>query len=195
MNLNPLQIQQGLRPGQLQRAAQLYFDAFRRQVGPILGVDASAIAFLRQSINPQVVLTALRDGEIMGLAGMQYGGQKFIQLHLSHFIQRFGWLFGRIRFQQATLFEQPLPAGHLRIDSIAVDPAMRGQGVGTWLINSASDFASKHGFEAVQINIPNTAPALISLCERLGFACTATQSHPALRPFGIRMFATFTKTV
>jgi GNAT superfamily N-acetyltransferase len=195
MNFLPLQIRQGLHPSQLQRAAQLYFDTFRRQVGPILGTDTRAVAFLRQVINPQAVLTALRAGEIVGLAGLQYDSQRFIQPHLHLFTQHFGWLLGRIRFRQAALFEQPLQPGHLRIDSITVDPSMRGQGVGTWLINSVTDFASKRGFEAVQINIPDTAPALMSLCQRLGFVCTAAYNRQFLKPFGITSFTTLTKSV
>jgi predicted N-acetyltransferase YhbS len=195
MKLLPLQIHQGLQPAQLQRAAQLYFDAFRRQISPILGAEAHAIAFLRQAINPQNALTALHDGKMIGLAGLQYGSQQFLQLPLPLFTRNFGWLLGRMRFQQAVLFEQPLQAGQLQIDSLAVDPTMRGQGVGTWLINAVVEFASQKGFEAVRIQAPNTAPAFYHLCRRLGFNEVETQSWPALSPFGITTFTTLLKTV
>lgn len=196
MNLPALQIHLGLYPTQIQRAAQLYLEALRRQIGPLIGADSRAVAFLRQSINPQNVLTAIHDGEVVGLAGLQHENGPFLQPQLSLFIQHFGWLLGRIRFQQASLYEQPLPAAsQLLIHSIAVDPAMRGQGVGTSLINAVTDFAYRRGFEAVSIHVPDTAPAMLRLCEHLGFVRAALQMKPSLLPFGIQSFTTMTKTV
>jgi predicted N-acetyltransferase YhbS len=195
MKLLPLQIHQGLHPAQLQRAAQLYFETFRQQINPILGAESRAIAFLRQAINPQSALTARYDGIMVGLAGLRFDGQQFLQLQLPLFIRHFGWLLGRIRFRQATLFERPLPAGQLALDSLTVAPDMRGQGVGTGLLNAVVEFASRKGFEAVCIQVPNTAPAFYRLCRRLGFNYTETQNWPALSSFGITTFTTLTKTV
>jgi GNAT superfamily N-acetyltransferase len=195
MKLMPFQIYQGLQPAQLQRAAQLYFETFRRQISPLLGSDSRAVAFLRQAINPQNALAAHREGEIIGLTGLHYANQPFLQLQLPLFIRHFGGMVGRVRFHQAALFQQTLQAGHLLIDSVVVDPAMRGRGVGTWLINAAVDFAHQRGFEAVHIHVPDTAPALLHLCRRLGFVQTATQLKPSLRPFGITEFVSLTKTV
>jgi predicted N-acetyltransferase YhbS len=196
MKLYPLQIYQGLSPDHLQSVAQLYFESFRRQISPILGINEQAVSFIRNSVNPQQALTAILDGKFAGFAGLQYSGQSFLQLHLSQFIQQFGWLLGRIRFSQATLFEQPLQdEGQLLIESIAVDPAFRGQGVGTSLINAVTEFASKKGFHAVHIKVPNTAPALYKLSRRLGFNYVSTQSWEFLRPFNITTFVTLTKTV
>jgi predicted N-acetyltransferase YhbS len=195
MKIPSLQIHQGLHPAQLQRAAQFYFETFRQQINPILGAEARAIAFLCQAINPQCALTAQHEGEMVGLAGLRYDGQQFLQLHLPLFTRHFGWLLGRIRFCQAALFERPIPPGQLCLDNLTVAPAMRGQGVGTWLINAVVEFASQKGFEAVCIQVPNTAPAFYHLCRRLGFNYTETQSWPALSPFGITTFTTLTKTV
>jgi len=195
MNIPSLQIRQGLNPAQLQRAAQLYFETFRQQINPILGAEARAIAFLRQAINPQSALTAQHEGEMVGLAGLRSDGQQFLQLQLPLFTRHFGWLLGRIRFRQACLFERPLPTGQLCIDNLTVTPAMRGQGVGTGLMNAVVEFASRKGFEAVCIQIPNTAPALYQLCRRLGFNFTETQNWPSLKPFGITTFTTLTKNI
>jgi ribosomal protein S18 acetylase RimI-like enzyme len=196
MKLYPLQIYQGLRPDYLQSAAQLYFESFRRQISPILGVNEKAVSFIRQSFNPQQALTAILDGKFAGFAGLQYSGQTFLHLRLSQFIQQFGWLLGRIRFSQAALFEQPLQdEGQLLIESIAVDPAFRGQGVGTSLINAVTELAGKMDFHAVHIKVPNTAPALYKLSRRLGFNYVSTQSWEFLRPFNITTFVTLTKTI
>jgi GNAT superfamily N-acetyltransferase len=195
MNLLPIQLRHGLHPGQVQRAAQLYFDAFRRQISPILGAEPRAVALLRQFINPKSALAAYQDGQLVGLAGLEYNGQRFIQPQLPPFIARFGWIVGRIRYRQASLLEQPAPIDQLFISGIAVSSELRGQGIGTWLINATVDFASKHGLEAVHIQVPNTAPALKQLCQRLGFVNTATQNKPDLKLFGINQFSTFTKNV
>jgi len=196
MNFPSFQIHLGLHPAEIQRAAQLYLEALRHQIGPLIGADSRAVAFLRQSMNPQNVLTALHNGEVIGLAGLQHENEPFLQPQLSLFIQHFGWLLGRIRFQQVALYEQPLPAaGQLLIHSIAVDPAMRGKGVGTSLVNAVTDFAYRRGFEAVSIHIPNTAPTMLQLCEHLGFLRASLQMNPSLLPFGIQSFTTMTKTV
>jgi GNAT superfamily N-acetyltransferase len=195
MNLPALQIHLGLYPTQIQRAAQLYLEALRRQIGPLIGADSRAVAFLRQSINPQNALTAIHNGEVVGLAGLQHENGPFLQPQLSLFIQHFGWLLGRIRFRQAAMFEQPLLTGQLLIHSIAVDPAMRGKGVGTSLINAVTDFAYHRGFEGVSIHVPDTAPAMLRLCEHLGFLRASTQRYTSMLPFGIQSFTTMTKTV
>jgi len=197
MKLYPIQIHQGLDPAHLQHAAQLYFDAFRRQVSPILGerTREQAVAFIRQCINPQQAFTAILDGKLAGFAGLRYDDSSFLQLHLSQFVERFGWLLGRIRFRQAALFEQSVGAGDLRIESIAVDPAMRGQGVGTWLLNAATDFAGRQGFKAVHINVPDTASDLFKLCRRVGFNYVSTQTRNFLKPFNINNFVTLTKII
>jgi GNAT superfamily N-acetyltransferase len=195
MNLYPIQIQQGLDPAHLQRAAQLYFDAFRRQASPILGINEQAVAFIRRCINPQQALTAVFEDKLAGFVGLQYGDQSFLRLSLSQFVDRFGWMPGRIRFRQAVLFEQSVGAGDLRIESIAVDPAMRGQGVGTWLLNAATDFAGRQGFKAVHINVPDTASDLFKLCRRVGFNYVSTQTRNFLKPFNINNFVTLTKII
>lgn len=195
MKLLPIQLRHGLHPGQVQRAAQLYFDAFRRQISPILGAEPRAVALLRQLMNPKSALAAYQDGQLVGLAGLEYNGQRFIQPQLPLFIARFGWIVGRIRYRQASLLEQPAPIDQLVISGIAVSPELRGQGIGTWLLNAAVDFASKHGLQAIHINVPNTAPALKQLCQRLGFISTAVQNKHSLKLFGISTFTTFTKNV
>lgn len=195
MKIPMLQIHQGLQPAELQRAAEFYFETFRQQINPILGARTQAIAFLRQAINPQAALTALHQGEMVGLAGLRSASQPFLQLQLPLFTRNFGWLLGRIRYQQAALFERPAPAGELSIDSLTVTPAMRGQGVGTWLLNAAVEFASQQGFSAVRIQVPNTAPACYQLCRRMGFNLAETQNWDFLRPFGITFFSTLIKTV
>ncbi|CAG0967807.1 hypothetical protein ANAEL_01007 [Anaerolineales bacterium] len=195
MKLYPLQIHQGLYPAHLQRAAQLYFDAFRRQVSPILGINEQAVAFIRRCINPQQALTAIFEDKLAGFIGLQYGGQSFLQLRLSQFVDRFGWLLGRIRFRQAALFEQSVQTGDLRIESIAVDPGLRGQGVGTWLLNAVTDFAGKQDFKAVHIDVPDTASDVFKLCRRVGFNYVSTQNWSFLKPFNINNFIRLTKIV
>jgi GNAT superfamily N-acetyltransferase len=195
MKLYPIQIRQGLDPAHLQHAAQLYFDAFRRQASPILGFNEQAVAFIRRCINPQQALTAVFEDKLAGFVGLQYGDQSFLRLSLSQFVDRFGWMLGRIRFRQAALFEQSVQAGDLRIESIAVDPAMRGQGVGTWLLNAATDFAGRQGFRAAHINVPDTASDLFKLARRVGFNYVSTQTRNFLKPFNINNFVTLTKII
>ncbi len=195
MKLYPIQIHQGLDAAHLQHAAQLYFDAFRRQVSPILGINEQAVAFIRRCINPQQALTAIFEDKLAGFVGLQYGDQSFLRLRLSQFVDRFGWVLGRIRFRQAALFEQSVQAGDLRIASIAVDPALRGQGVGTWLLNAVTDFAGKQDFKAVHIDIPDTASDVFKLCRRVGFNYVSTQNWGFLKPFNINNLIRLTKIV
>ncbi len=195
MKLYPIQIRQGLDAAYLQRAAQLYFDAFRRQASPILGVNEQAVAFIRRCLNPQQALAAVFEDRLAGFVGLRYDGQSFLQLQLSQFVERFGWLLGRIRFRQAALLEQPMQAGDVCIESIAVDPAMRGQGIGTWLLNAATDFAGRRGFKAIHINVPDTASDLFKLCRRVGFNYVSTQTWSFLKPFNLNNFVTLTKII
>lgn len=106
-----------------------------------------AIRILIDSIQPEMACYALRDGRVVGVAGMQYRGRRFYVVPWPIWRREFGLLGGLRRwlwFRLGQLFVHPA-ADALRVDGIAVAVAARGLGVGTQLMSALDAHARAAG--------------------------------------------------
>lgn len=67
------------------------------------------------------------------------------------------------------------------MDGIAVDPAMRGRGVGSLLIEEVAAVAVEQGCREVRLDVIDTNPRARALYERRGFTAVRTEHTPYLR--------------
>ncbi|MFD0385591.1 hypothetical protein ACFQ2B_34595 [Streptomyces stramineus] len=73
----PVSVRRGVPAGAERRAAELYWDAFGRKLGPALNPPDKAVSFLADHLNADRAVCALLDGQLVGLAGYQLGGRAF----------------------------------------------------------------------------------------------------------------------
>jgi ribosomal protein S18 acetylase RimI-like enzyme len=162
------------------QAATLYAEAFRQKFKPFLG-DKS-VAVLSEGLRPDFAFAALRDEELLGLAGIQTSDKKFVELDRKVFQRTFGLLSGSLRYVLAQwFFARPDEVGTLLMDGIAVKKDARGQGVGTKLLEAVFAYAEAQGFERVRLDVIDTNPKARELYERLGFAAKETTHLPFLK--------------
>jgi GNAT superfamily N-acetyltransferase len=180
-----VEIRHGLSERHRRRAAELCYDAFRAKFEPILGPPQHGIAILEGDLDPQLIIAALVHEQLGGMAGLEYGGRYFYTPRLSTFSRHFGWLVGPLRWLLFLPFARHTRAGDLTVGALAVDPALRGQGIGTRLLETLFDWAREGGFSSVSLEVVDTNPGARRLYERLGFAVRGTRYCPFLcRPLG-----------
>jgi GNAT superfamily N-acetyltransferase len=183
MNTEDIEIQHGLPAQHRRRAAEIYYEAFRRKLDLLLGSREHSLSILEMAFDDHSDLTigALRQAEIVGLTGLQYDGRGFSNFRWSYFAREFGWLPALPKAVLWYFVRRPERPGQLLINGIAVHPSMRGKGVGTLLLQAVFEFARTNGYSTVQLDVVDTNPGARRLYERMGFVPTHTQKYPFLR--------------
>jgi len=176
-----LKIIHGLPERHRGQVAEIYYEAFCQKLEPILASQAHGTVILERSFDPEFAIVALRGAQFAGLAGVQHGGGHFLSPQMSTFVREFGWWRGLFRLALFVALDSHYDADELLIDGIVVHPAMRGQGVGTRLLQAACDRAREKGLRSVRLEVVDTNPRARRLYERLGFVPIKTQKYRFLR--------------
>jgi ribosomal protein S18 acetylase RimI-like enzyme len=165
---------------QRQRAGEIYYEAFRRKLQPLVGKPAETQQTLAMGFNLDMAIGALADGELRGLAGLHSAAGIFSRVRMSDCWKQLGPLRGLYAWAVLNLFGAgaKCPPGHLRIAAIAVDEKARGQGLGSRLLETVFDKARREGFKAVRLEVVDTNPRAKKLYENLGFGVVETHAYP-----------------
>ncbi|MEW2574868.1 GNAT family N-acetyltransferase [Streptomyces syringium] len=177
----PMTVQRGIPAGTERRAAELYWDAFGRKLGPALNPPDKAVPFIAAHLNADRAVCALLDGQLVGLAGYQLGGRAFTGGSAADVLRVYGHLRGLHRLLLLTLFERHPAPGQLVMDGIAVDPGLRGRGVGSLLIEEVAAVAAEQDRREIRLDVIDTNPRARALYERRGFTAVRTERTPYLR--------------
>ncbi|GJM15128.1 MAG: molybdopterin-guanine dinucleotide biosynthesis protein MobC [Thermodesulfobacteriota bacterium] len=167
------------------RAAELYEEAFRQKFAPIVKSRKKLIEILTDCIKPEFAVVALKEERLVGLAGFHNRGSSFTGGgSASSIIKKLGLFKGLWAIALFTiLYERKESQDELLIDGIVVDPSMRGQGIGTRMLETLFKYATNEGFDSIRLDVVDTNPDARRLYESQGFVATKTDHHPYLKPF------------
>jgi ribosomal protein S18 acetylase RimI-like enzyme len=162
------------------QAGQIYYEAFRRKLQPLVGKPIETLRVLTAGLNLKMALGALVDGKLLGVAGLHSREGIFSRVILHDGIHHLGLWRGLYAWGVLNLFGAGAncPHDHLRIAALAVDAAARGQGLGSRLLEAVFDKARQEGFRAVRLEVVDTNHDARRLYERTGFAVVKTHSYP-----------------
>ncbi|MEU9033504.1 GNAT family N-acetyltransferase [Streptomyces sp. NPDC048352] len=177
----PVVVRRGIPAGAERRAAELYWGAFGRKLGPALNPPDKAVAFLASHLNADRAVCAVLDGRLVGLAGYQLGGRALTGGSASAVLNAYGHLRGLHRLLVLALFERHPAPGQLVMDGIAVEAGLRGRGVGSALIEEVAAVAAEQGCRQIRLDVIDTNPRARELYERRGFTAVRTEPTPYLR--------------
>ncbi len=188
-------IQHGL-PSHLRAdAARLYWLAFGAKLGRVLGPEMQAHRMLLRIIRADHAIVALEDGRLLGLVGFKtprgaFAGGGFGDLRAIYGI---GALW---RAAALWLLSREVDNARFLLDGLCVDPAARGRGVGTALLDAISVEAAARGYTAVRLDVVDTNPRARALYEREGFVALRTTTMGPLRHlFGFAQSTTMIRAV
>jgi ribosomal protein S18 acetylase RimI-like enzyme len=186
----------GLPDGFRREAASIYYEAFAQKMRPIIGSQEQGIPILERTFDAEMAIVTLKRGRLVGLAGLMYEGRCFFDPAFSDLVREFGLLGGLARAVVLGFLSSHSRDGALYLDDLAVDTAMRGQGIGTRLLQAVFDFAQERDMPAVRLDVVDTNPGARRLYERLGFVAVRTRRCPLLfRQMGFSAFTTMVKEI
>jgi ribosomal protein S18 acetylase RimI-like enzyme len=170
----------------LRQAVNVYYLAFAQKMHHLEFFPRSveqAQRVLGQVFLPESGFFALYQGEVVGVVGMRRRHHgRFLNFTWPILRAEFGLWGGawRSAWQSITHFRRPAHDDEIRIEGVAVAERLRGQGVGSLLMNAVCDHARSHGCRTIVLEVVNTNPRAQELYERLGFVITKTEQYGAI---------------
>lgn len=181
-------LSEGFAEAERPRVAALYWEAFARKLGRVLGPADLAQAFLANAMDPGFAIVARdADGRIMGLAGYKTADGALVSGGFVELSRAYGRLGAMWRGALLSLIARPVAPGVLLMDGICVAAEARGQGVGAALLDAIKRHAQAGGMTHVRLDVIDTNPRARALYERQGFVAQETAWIGPLRLiFGFR---------
>lgn len=180
MPADSIVLQHGLPEAHFARAAAIYYAAFGRKYR-LLFDEAQALVLFPRLFDPTHAIVALDGGQLVGVAGLHYEGSGFVCWRWPAYRETFGLIGGAHRALWMRLDSEHPPAGELLLEALAVDPARRGQGIGSRLLAETCAFARARGYRAVRLSVVDTNPRARALYEREGFQPVRTIHVPGMQ--------------
>lgn len=177
-----IRIEQGLPEYLRAEAAVLYWQAFGGKLGRVLGPDAKALDYLERVMRADHCLTAYdRAGLLVGLAGFKSAQGSFAGGSEADLRAVYGPIGGRWRAQLLRLLGNDADSSRFLLDGLCVSDTVRGQGVGTLLLEAIVAEGRARGYSAVRLDVVDTNARARALYERRGFVVDRTEPIGPLR--------------
>ncbi len=150
-------------------AADLFLSALGSKLIPILGQDARAHDVIESSIKIRNCISAVEDGELLGILAIQTKNKSFIDPSFEDMVSVYGLISGIARTAKLSLLTHVPKNDEIHVEGIAVMESARGKGIGTRLLNELFSFASEMDKKRITLEVINTNPKAKDLYEQLGF--------------------------
>jgi len=154
-------------------ASSLYCTAFDAKLTPFLGSKDRAARFLAQGLATDRAIVAIRADQIVGIAGFKRGARGLFEPGFAAFWREYGWT-SLFRIAGLAMLERAEDNSALLMDGIAVDPSVRGQGIGTRLLEAIEAHAREQHLSRIRLDVIDTNPGARRLYERFGFEAIKT---------------------
>jgi len=147
---------------------RLFCDTFPEVIVPVFGSVERCALLLERSLADDRILTAVSGERLVGFAGLHFSGREWFDPSLSSLISVTRWGFFRVVAVGIALFRRPRPDA-MHLDTLAVHPDSRGQGIGTQLIAAVEVLAQSEGKRRVTLEVEDINPRARLFYERTGF--------------------------
>ena len=155
-------------------ALRVVYDAFAKKFRIGFRHADDLRRLFRDSVDRTSCLSALVDGQFAGLLTMRSTGQEFYHLNVGTLFARFSPLRAIRMLLNLLLLADGIQADELMVETLAVDPAYRGMGIGTALLRKAEARARSMGKRTMSLGVIAENEGAIRLYERLGYRRTHT---------------------
>ena len=137
------------------------------------------VRLFKDSVDRDSCLTAIVDGRASGILAAKTKERKFYELKNSTLFTTFWPLRTALVLFNLVLLTQILgdsvERDEFEVDTIAVDPTLRGLGIGSALMLKAEEVAKSRGKLKTSLHVISKNTGAIRLYERLGYKTTLTK--------------------
>lgn len=172
----------GIPESMRQAAVTLYDDAFGEKFAVAIPSSQQRIGLLNEAINLDFAFGAVTQNRLVGLAGYKSSEGSFTSgMTYESLVKHAGPIRGSWAAIVFSLYERSLVSGQLLMDGIVVDATMRGQGIGTRLLNELTAFAKTNQYNEVRLDVIDTNPDASRMYQRNSFRPVRTERFGYLR--------------
>lgn len=177
-----IRVVRGFPERQRAAAARLYWEAFGGKLSPVLGPDDRALAFLTRVLRADHCFAALDDAdELIGIAGFKSPQGSFAGGTRADMRAVYGGFGARWRALALWALSHEVDNHRFLVDGIAVTRGLRGQGIGTALLDALCGEAQRRGYRSIRLEVIDSNWRARALYERQGFLATRTESTGLLK--------------
>ena len=151
------------------QAIQLYLHTLRDKLEPILGTDGRAQKAMKRNLVPDRCIVAVCKHQLVGILGIQTNQGSFLNPTLKTMIKTYGLPGGSLRMCGLALLHHSTAPDEIYVDGVAVLNDMRGNGIGSRLLDMAEAMALKKGIRTISLEVIDTNPRAEALYRRLGY--------------------------
>ena len=181
--IGPIAIRAGLHPDEIEEAAGLYWQAFGRKLGRLLGPEPLARRYLAHIIRPEQILAArTQRGRLIGLAGFRTSTGAVPIGRFPDLVAIYGWRGALWRATTLRLLRQDTDPRRFRVDGLAVSAGLRGQGVGSQLLDALATEAALRGYDSIRLDVAIENSRARALYERHGYVAYGETNPGPLGP-------------
>ncbi len=159
--------------------AEIVYDAFETKITALGIQKEAAIEIIVNSMAPDSAFFAYQENRLVGAVGIVTNSSRFLNFRFKELRKRFNPLKAVVYYLILN-FDSGIPKNELKIESLAVSGEMRGQGIGTQLVNRVEQFAAENGYSLLSLDVVDTNVAAQKLYERLGFEVVKTTKFGGL---------------
>ena len=174
MTTAEVQVGEGLEARHVDDALRVVHDAFAEKFRIGFRHADDLIRLFRDSVDRTSCLSALVDGQFAGLLTIRTDGQEFYRLNVGALFTRFSPLRAIRMLLNLLLLADELKGDEFVVETLAVDPAYRGMGIGTALLQKAEERAGAMGKYTMSLGVVGENAGAIRLYERVGYRRTHT---------------------
>ena len=192
-----MRIAKGIPPHDRAAATALYWEAFGAKLGRVMGPAHKAQAFVELVLDPTHAICAHdAAGTLLGVAGFKTIDGALVGGDLADMAAVYGRFGALWRSLLLNLLERDTENQRFLMDGIFVAPAVRGQGVGSALLDAVTAEAAARGFAEVRLDVIDSNPRARALYERQGFRAVGTHRMGLLRLlYGFQSATTMVRSV
>ncbi len=169
-----LKIVEGLDEQHVDDALRVVYDAFAKKFRLGFRHADDLRRLFRDSVDRTSCLSALVDGQFAGLLTIRTNGQEFYHLNMGTLFARFSPLRALLMLLNLLLLADEMKGDEFVVETLVVDPAYRGMGIGTALLQKAEERAKSMGKRTMSLGVIGENVGAIRLYERLGYRTTQT---------------------
>ena len=172
MGAEDVTVTEGLAAEHVEDALRVLYGAFATKLRIGFRDAEDFVRLFRDGVNPAACLSAIADGELLGILGLQWTGVELYDFRVGSVFRRFPPLRAILILVNMLILFSPPRKDVLLVDQLAVAPSARGKGVGTLLLEAAEAKGRAMGVPKMALSVISVNAGAIRLYERMGYVKT-----------------------